>query len=65
VRRYGSPVCREIGRRLGSRPPRVAKDDLLDAAGAAWTALGRQRGEAGCVCPSERDAMGLEVTICY
>jgi predicted RNase H-like nuclease len=60
-----SPVFPDIGRHLADRPSGVAKDDLLDAAAAAWTALGRQRGEAGCVCPPERDAKGLEVSIRY
>jgi predicted RNase H-like nuclease len=34
-----SPVFPEIERHLGGRPPGVGKDDLLDAAAAAWTAL--------------------------
>jgi predicted RNase H-like nuclease len=55
----------KIAHHLGSRPSGVAKDDLLDAAAAAWSALRRYRGEAKCVCTSERDAKGLEVTICY
>jgi predicted RNase H-like nuclease len=60
-----SPVFPEIERHLASRPPGVAKDDLLDAAAAAWTALRRHRGEASCVCTPERDEKGLAVTICY
>jgi len=60
-----SPIFPEIGPHLDSRPPGVGKDDLLDAAAAAWTALRRHRGEAICVCTPERDAKGLEVTICY
>jgi predicted RNase H-like nuclease len=45
-----SLVFPQIERHLGSRPLRVGKDDLLDAAAAAWTALRRYRGEAKCVC---------------
>lgn len=58
-------VFAEIQHHLADRPPGVAKDDLLDAAAAAWTALRRLRGESSCVCTPERDAKGLEVTICY
>jgi len=60
-----SPVFPEIQHHLGTRPSGVDKDDLLDAAAAAWTALRLHRGEAGCVCTSERDENGLEATICY
>jgi predicted RNase H-like nuclease len=60
-----SPIFPEIARHLGSRPPGVGKDDLLDAAAAAWTGLRRHRGESSCVYTPERDAKGLEVTICY
>ena len=60
-----SPIFPEIGRYLGSRLPGVGKDDLLDAAAAAWTALRRHRGEADCVCTPERDERGLETTIYY
>jgi predicted RNase H-like nuclease len=59
-----APIFPDIRQHLGSRPPGVAKDDLLDAA-AAWSALRRYRGEASCVCTPERDTKGLEVTICY
>ena len=41
----------------------VAKDDLLDAAAAAWTTLGRHRHEATCVCTPERDQRNVAVTI--
>lgn len=54
-----------IERHLASRPPNVGKDDLLDAAAAAWTALRRLRGEAACVCTPERDERGLECAIWY
>lgn len=50
-----NPIFPEIGHHIGSRPSGVAKDDLLDAAVAAWTALRRHRDEAQCVCESERD----------
>jgi predicted RNase H-like nuclease len=60
-----APIFPEIGHHLGNRPSGVAKDDLLNAAAAAWSALRRYRGEAKCVCTSERDEKGLEVTICY
>jgi predicted RNase H-like nuclease len=46
-----------------NRPPGVAKDDLLDAAAAARTALRLHRGESSCVCTPERDAKGLDRTI--
>jgi predicted RNase H-like nuclease len=55
----------DIERHLSSRPQRVGKGDLLDAAAAAWTALRLHRGEAGCVCPPERDEQGRLVTIFY
>jgi predicted RNase H-like nuclease len=60
-----NPIFPEIGHHLGSRPPGVGKDDLLDAAAAAWTALRRHRGEAQCVCTPERDEKGLATTIYY
>ena len=49
----------------GGQAPGVGKDDLLDAAAAAWTALRRHRGEAICVSTSERDEKGLAATIYY
>ena len=52
-------------RHLDNKPPGVGKDDLMDAAVAAWTALRRHRHEANYVCTPELDAKGLEVTICY
>jgi predicted RNase H-like nuclease len=60
-----SPVFPEIGRHLDTRLPGIGKDDLLDAAAAAWTALRRHRDESGCVCPPERDEKGLSVGIFY
>jgi hypothetical protein len=53
------------GRRNHTRDPTVGVRGLLDAAAAAWTALRRHRGESSSVCTPERDAQGLEVTICY
>jgi predicted RNase H-like nuclease len=55
----------EIHRHLQNRPPGVAKDDLLDAAVAAWTALRISNGEARRVCDPEQDEKGLETTIWY
>jgi len=43
----------------------VGKDDLLDAAVAAWTALRLWKGEARQVCEPERDDEGLMATIWY
>jgi predicted RNase H-like nuclease len=48
-----------------NRPPRVGKDDLLDAGAAAWTALRLHEGKALQVSDPERDEKGLSVTICY
>ena len=50
---------------VDDRPPSVGKDDLLDAAAAAWTALRRHRGEAVCICKPECDDRGLFVAIFY
>jgi predicted RNase H-like nuclease len=58
-------VFPDIRQHLMNRPAGVGKDDLLDAAVAAWTALRRYRVESSCVCSPERDAKGLEVTIYY
>jgi len=59
------PVFSEIDRHLLNRPSGVAKDDLLDAAVAAWTALRLHKGEARSVCEPERDLKGLSGTIWY
>jgi predicted RNase H-like nuclease len=58
-------VFPQIEHHLLSRPPGVEKDDLLDAAAAAWTALRRHRGEAVPICTPERDERGLAVAIYY
>ena len=59
------PVFPEIEPHLANRPLHLGKDDLLDAAAVAWTALRRHRGQAGCVCPPERDERSLQTTIYY
>lgn len=53
----------EIERHLMNRPPDVGKDDLLDAAVAAWTAQRVHNRQACQVCEPERDAKGLSATI--
>jgi predicted RNase H-like nuclease len=58
-------VFPDIERHLQNRTPGVGKDDLLDAAAAAWTALRICKGKAQRVCDPERDANGLETTIWY
>ena len=58
-------VFPDIQRHLVNRPPRVGKDDLLDAGAAAWTALRLHEGKALQVSDPERDEKGLSVTICY
>jgi predicted RNase H-like nuclease len=60
-----SPVFPGIGHLLADRPSGVAKDDLLDAAAAAWTALRLHKSDALNVCQPESDERGLAVTICY
>jgi predicted RNase H-like nuclease len=60
-----SPIFPEIQRHLLNRPPGVGKDDLLDSAAAAWTALRLSKCEACRVCEPERDEKGLEVNIHY
>jgi len=39
------------------------RDDLLDSAAAAWTALRWYRNEAEYVCTPDHDEKGLETTI--
>ena len=58
-------VFPDVGRHLENRPSDVGKDDMLDAAVAAWTALRIHNGEARQVCEPERDHKGLEATIWY
>jgi predicted RNase H-like nuclease len=58
-------VFPDIQRHLVDRPPGIGKDDLLDAAAAAWTALRLHKGDALNVCQPESDEQGLAVTIYY
>jgi predicted RNase H-like nuclease len=58
-------VFPDIERLLTNQPSGVGKDDLLDAAVAAWTALRISKCEAKRVCELERDAKRLEATIWY
>src|SRR5258707_14382235 len=46
-------VFPDIEHHLHNRPANVGKDDLLDAAVAAWTALRLWKGEARQVCEPE------------
>jgi predicted RNase H-like nuclease len=59
------PVFPEIDRHLQNRPSGVGKDDLLDSAVAAWTAIRISSGEAQQVCKAERDSKGLMAGIWY
>jgi predicted RNase H-like nuclease len=59
------PVFPDIEHFMQNRPAKVGRDDLLDAAVAAWTAIRICKGEARSVCEPERDAKGLEATIWY
>jgi len=59
------PVFPDIEGHLKNRPSNVGKDDLLDAAVAAWTAQRIFKGEAHRVCDPERDANGVEAMIWY
>ena len=59
------PVFPDIEHFLQNRPAKVGRDDLLDAAVAAWTAIRICKGEARRVCEPERDAKGLQATIWY
>jgi predicted RNase H-like nuclease len=58
-------VFPDIDRHLINRPSGVGKDDLLDAAVAAWTALRIHNSEARQVCEPERDERGLTASIWY
>jgi predicted RNase H-like nuclease len=59
------PVFVDIDRHIQHLPSGVAKDDMLDAAAAAWTALRISNGEARRVCDLEQDEKGLKATIWY
>jgi predicted RNase H-like nuclease len=58
-------VFPDIDQHLQHRPLGVAKDDLLDAAVAAWTALRLHKDEAQRVCEPEHDEKGLAAGIWY
>lgn len=59
------PVFPDVEHHLQNRLANVGRDDLLDAAVAAWAALRICKGEARRVCEAERDAKGLQVAIWY
>ena len=59
------PLFPDIDRHLQNRPSGVGKDDLLDAAVAAWTAIRISGGEAQQVCKPESDSKGLMAGIWY
>ena len=58
-------VFSEIENHLLNRPSQVGKDDILDAAAAALTALRLHRDEDRRVCEPERDEKGLMACIWY
>jgi predicted RNase H-like nuclease len=58
-------VFPDIEHHLQNRPANVGKDDLLDAAVAAWTAQRLWKGEAKQVCEPERGENGLVAAIWY
>jgi predicted RNase H-like nuclease len=58
-------VFADIKHHLQNRPANVGKDDVLDAAVAAWTALRLWKGEARQVCEPERDEKELMANIWY
>jgi predicted RNase H-like nuclease len=58
-------IFQNIEIHLQNRPAHVGKDDLLDAAVAAWTAQRLWNREALQVCKAELDANGLQTTIWY
>jgi predicted RNase H-like nuclease len=59
------PEFPAIDRHLENRPPGVGKDDLLDAAVAAGTAVQAVEQRSTSVCEPERDPKGLIVSIGY
>jgi len=63
--RFFPQIESNLESRLSMFGHKVGKDDLLDAAAAAWTALRRFRQTAECACTPECDAEGLSVTIYY
>jgi predicted RNase H-like nuclease len=59
------PIFDQIDRHLANRPTGVGKDDLLDAAAAAWSALRIARCEGQRVSAEQRDSVGLRSCIWY
>jgi predicted RNase H-like nuclease len=59
------PVFDQIDVLLAQRPSGVGKDDLLDAAAAAWSALRIVRGEGQRVSAEQEDSLGLRACIWY
>ena len=59
------PVFDQIDGHLTNRPSGVGKDDLLDAAVAAWSALRIARGEGQRVSEEQEDSLGLRACIWY
>ncbi len=59
------PVFHQIDDLLAARPSGVGKDDLLDAAVAAWSALRIAKGEGQNVCAEQKDSLGLRTCIWY
>jgi predicted RNase H-like nuclease len=59
------PVFDQIDGHLANPPSGVGKDDLLDAAAAAWSALRIARGEGQRVSAEQEDAHGLRACIWY
>ena len=55
----------KLDEHIVNRPCGVGKDDLLDAAVAAWTARRMYGGEARPVCEPECDEKGLSAIIWY
>ncbi len=59
------PEFDQIDSFLEDRPSGVGKDDLLDAAVAAWSALRIARGEGQRVSAEQEDSLGLRACIWY
>lgn len=59
------PEFDRIDSSLENRPSGVGKDDLLDAAAAAWSALRIARGEGQRVSAEQEESHGLRACIWY
>lgn len=59
------PIFPTIDSHLEQRPDDVGRDDVLDAAAAAWSAVRWSEGRIEQVCTPETDQMGLQTTIWY